>query len=86
MATLSISLPQQLITQINEATNAGGFSTRSEFIRNLLRTYFIQNQIEVFIPKPISEIKLGLAKTGKYSQKFIDSVTKGLSKSSAYAD
>lgn len=64
-----------------------GFSTRSEFLRNLLRRYFSgQRQFEAFTPKPLEEIKFELAKTGKYSEKFIESVANGLSKSSLYAN
>lgn len=86
MSTLSISLPYQIIKQVDSETKKHGFATRSEFIRALLRRYFSKNvEFDVFEPKPIDEIKLELAKTGKYSEKFIDSITKGLSKSSLYA-
>jgi len=86
MATLSISLPNQIAQRVNIETKKYGFATRSEFIRALLRRYFADElEFEVFNPKPIEEVKLELAKTGKYSQKFIESVTKGLSKSSLYA-
>jgi len=83
MATLSISLPQQLISQIDTVLQDSGFSTRSEFIRNLLRNYFSQNRLEVFTKHPLHEIKSDLVKTGKYNQKFIDSVVEGLRKSSS---
>lgn len=86
MATLSISLPYQIINRVNAETKKHGFATRSEFIRALLRRYFTQKlEFGVFESKPIDEIRLELAKTGKYSEKFIESVTKGLSKSSLYA-
>lgn len=86
MATLSISLPHQIISQVNSETRKLGFTTRSEFIRALLRRYFIKRtDFDIFEPKPINEIRLELAKTGKYSEKFIESVTRGLSKSSPYA-
>jgi Arc/MetJ-type ribon-helix-helix transcriptional regulator len=84
MATLSISLPDQLISQLDAALATGGFSTRSEYIRNLLRTNLPEPKIDIFSKKPINEIKLNLAQTGKYSQEFIESVTRGLSKSSPY--
>jgi Arc/MetJ-type ribon-helix-helix transcriptional regulator len=88
MATVTISLPDQFATQIDAAAKVQGFSTRSEFVRSLLRKYLVSQEIpfEVFRPKPINEVRLELAKTGKYSEQFIDSVTKGLSQSSPYDD
>jgi Arc/MetJ-type ribon-helix-helix transcriptional regulator len=86
MATVTISLPDQFAKKVDEEAKSQGFSTRSEFVRSLLRKYFAVDELkfEVFEPQPIEEIKLELAKTGKYNQKFIESVTKGLSKSSKY--
>ena len=86
MATLTISLPNQIAERIDAETQRRGFATRSEFIRSLLRRYFTKElEFETFTPRPIKEIKLELARTGKYSQKFIESVTRGLEKSSKYA-
>ncbi len=87
MSTLTISLPAQIASRIDEETQKQGFATRSEFIRSLLRRYFAQEPpFEVFTTKPLKEIEQELAKTGKYSQKFIDSVLRGLSRSSPYAN
>ncbi len=86
MATITISLPKQIAQKVDLETKSHGFSTRSEFIRTLLRKYFVgELEFETFSPRPISEIKFELAKTGKYSEDFINSVAKGLSKSSSYA-
>lgn len=86
MATLSISLPTQIAHQVDAETHRQGFSTRSEFIRSLLRRYFSQEpRFDTFAKRPLEEIKLELAKNGKYNQKFIESIVKGLSKSSLYA-
>jgi len=86
MTTLSISLPSQIAAQVDSETQKQGFATRSEFIRTLLRRYFTKEMpLETFTPKPINTIRLELAQTGKYSEKFIESVIKGLSQSSAYA-
>ena len=41
-------------------------------------------QFKTFEPKPLEKVKLELAKTGKHNQKFIESVIKGLAKSSTY--
>jgi len=86
MATLSISLPKQIAAKIDAEVTRHGFATRSEFIRNVLRQHFSQADLkmEIFESRPLEEIKLELAKTGKYKQKFIESVTKGLAKSSRY--
>lgn len=87
MTTFTISLPDQLAVFVKAETKKQGFASRSEFIRSLLRHYFLgELRLEPFIPKPIKEIKLELAKTGKYSQKFIESVTRGLSESSVYGN
>ncbi len=87
MATVTISLPDQFAIRMDKAAVNEGFSTRSEFVRSLLRKYFAAQdlKLEVFEPTSIDEIRMDLNKTGKYSQKFIDSITKGLQKSSKYA-
>ena len=86
MATVTISLPDQIAKKVDTEAKNQGFSTRSEFVRSLLRKYFAGEELkfEVFEPRPIDEIRFELAKTGKYNQNFIESVTKGLSKSSKY--
>ncbi len=85
--TVTISLPLSFAQQMDYAVKTEGFATRSEFIRNLLRRYFTRGlEIETFIPVPTAEIKENLANTGKYNRKFINSVTKGLAKSSIYAN
>lgn len=86
MATLTISLPIQFINQVNSEVKEQG-ATRSEFFRALLRKYFAREvQFEVFTPRPLGEIKRGMLKTGKYNQKFVDSVIAGLSDSSIYGN
>ena len=87
MTTFTISLPEQIATKVDQVTLMEGFATRSEFIRNLIRRYlFPETKLEVFRPRPLMEIKKGLNATGKYNQKFVNSVIKGLKKSSAYGD
>ena len=85
MATMTISLPDQIVREIDARVQELGYSTRSEFIRNLLRNYFVGLSLESYQKKPLSEVKFELAKTGKYNQKFIESVVTGLKKSSLYA-
>lgn len=85
MTTFTISLPNQIARTVETEVSKQGFASRSEFIRLLLRRYFVDElKFETFTQRPIKEIKLELAKTGKYSQKFIESVTSGLAKSSVY--
>lgn len=85
MATLSISLPAQFISQIDtEAKNQG--ATRSEFFRGLLRKYFTKEiEFKPFVKVPLNQIEDELRESGKYNDKFIKSVVKGFSKSSYYA-
>lgn len=86
MSTITISLPLQIAKKVDAETRKMGFSTRSEFIRNLLRKYFAKEELklEPFLPKPLEEIEKGLFQTGKYNQKFIKSVVRGLKDSSFY--
>lgn len=86
MSTITISLPQQIAKKIDTETRKMGFATRSEFIRNLLRKYFTKEELklEPFVPRPLEEIEKGLTQAGKYNQKFIKSVIKGLKDSSFY--
>ncbi len=85
MTTITISLPEQIATKVDQVTLMEGFATRSEFIRNLIRRYlFPETNLEVFEPQSLAEIKRGLNATGKYNQKFINSLIKGLKKSKAY--
>lgn len=86
MTTFSISLPNQVAKAIDLEYKGFGFASRSEFIRDLIRRFLFESQtFKVFSPRPLEEIKFELTKSGKYSQKFIESVIKGLSKSSLYA-
>ncbi|MBU3978776.1 ribbon-helix-helix protein, CopG family [Patescibacteria group bacterium] len=86
MATVTISLPDQIALKVDAEAKNQGFSTRSEFVRSLLRKYFAGEELkfEEFDSRPIEEIKLELTKTGKYDQKFIESIINGLAKSSKY--
>lgn len=86
MSTITISLPSHIAKQIDSEVKKDGFSTRSEFIRSLIRRYFGSGKLtfEPFIPRPLEEIEKKLRKTGKYNERFIKSVVSGLSKSSFY--
>ncbi len=91
MATVTISLPDQIAKRVDTEAKNQGFSTRSEFIRSLLRKYFVEESSEKLVfqefqPKPLEEIRSTFEKTGKYKKEFIDDLIKGLSASSAYAN
>ena len=64
MATVTISLPDQIAKKVDAEAKTQGFSTRSEFVRSLLRKYFAGEEFkfEVFEPQTIEDIKLELAK------------------------
>jgi len=82
---MTISLPDQVAKRVDEAVDTQGFATRSEFIRNLIRRYFFTEvSFEEYESKPLSSVKKDLIATGKYKKVFIDSIIKGLKKSSAY--
>jgi len=42
MTTITISLPKTIAEKVDEKTKEGGFATRSEFIRSLLRQHLTQ--------------------------------------------
>lgn len=85
MATLTISLPTKFVAQIDSEIKKQG-ATRSEFFRGLLRKYFTEQiEFKPFVKIPLDQIEDGLRETGKYNDKFIKSVVRGISKSSMYA-
>ncbi len=85
MTTINISLPAKLARLFDLEAERSGFASRSELVRDLLRKHlFGKGEFEVFRRRDLDEIKLELARTGKYSQVFIESITKGLDKSSLY--
>lgn len=87
MAIVTISLPDKIAEKVDAETKHMGFSTRSEFIRSLLRKYFATStefELEEFEQVPLEQLKLELAQTGKYSEAFINSVIKGFERSSLY--
>ena len=85
MNTITISLPAQIAKKVDLEAQKKGFATRSEFIRSLLRMYFSgELKLESFIPRPLEEVRDGLKKSGKYNEKFIDRVVRGLETSSFY--
>lgn len=90
MYTVNISLPKSLYQKVSQLIKEEGYASRSEFFRTLIRIYTtLKGERETlleFTPRPISEIKSQLKKTGKYSKKFINSLISGLEKSSVYVD
>lgn len=86
MTTITISLPNQIAKKIDNLAKKQGFATRSEFVRSLLRNYLAREELvlEKFEPVPLEQLKLELAQTGKYSEKFINSVISGFARYSIY--
>lgn len=86
MSTVTISIPAQIAKRVDAEAKKQGFATRSEFIRSLIRRYFGSREFifEPFTPRPLEEIEQGLKKTGKYNEKFIKSVVKGLQDNSSF--
>ena len=86
MSTITISLPSQITKRVDIEAKRQGFATRSEFIRSLLRKYFTEEvEFETFKGVSLERVKMDLARSGKYSEQFIESVVDGLAKSSSYA-
>ena len=89
MTTVTISLPDQIARKIDSATFKQGYATRSEFMRNILRDYFVKEkefEFEEFEPVSLEKLRAELARTGRYSEEFIDSVVEGFRKSSIYGN
>ena len=91
MRTINVNLTTQQARQVDQAAKQSGFANRSEFFRAILRYVFIHapgilNKLDsVNFEQPptrdpeyiISELK----KSGRYNQKFIESISTGLKKS-----
>lgn len=88
MQTMNISLPANLANKLDNAVRSGGYASRSEFVRTLIRDHAQDKKIElkVFKKQPLKKIETEFRETGLYSEKFIKSVMKGLSESSIYAN
>ncbi|MBU1071114.1 ribbon-helix-helix domain-containing protein [Patescibacteria group bacterium] len=87
MNTVNISLTQNQVNQVNQATINLGFANRSEFFRALLRKT-LSNPIALEevksypfispITKNSQEIVSSFKKTNKYSTKFLNDLKEGL--------
>lgn len=86
MPTMNISVPKPMARRINSLARTKGYASRSEFVRDLLREQLEEFSFAPFERRPLPEIKHELAKTGRYRPQFIESVIKGLKKSSPYAN
>ena len=92
MRTINISLPDTLAEQLDATAAVRGFASRSEFLRSLLRKHLEEADgkefplpVIVYKKRPLSEVRREMEETGKYNKKFIDSVVRGLARSSVYA-
>ncbi len=94
MRTINVNLTTEQANLVDRAAEQSGFANRSEFFRAVLRYVFIHapgilsNLDSVNFEQPptrdpeyiISELK----KSGRYNQKFIESVSRGLRKSTYF--
>lgn len=95
MSTMNISITDEQAKMVDVWTTTYGYANRSEFFRTVLRSLSqkpavlktVANELEFveFKKRPLPEMRTMLESTGKYNQKFINSIMKGLSKSSVYA-
>ena len=89
MRTVNVSLPDNLAKQVDVTLLEGEYSSRSELFRTALRIFFVLDKkeekvgFEYFDKKPINEIRKDLQEAG-HNTKFVESVSKGLTKSSLY--
>ena len=88
MTTITISLPDKIAKKIDEKAQEKGYASRSEYIRDMVRRNFEQDEIkfEQFQPIPLDQLEKELQQTGKYSRKFIKSVTRGFKESGLYGN
>ena len=90
MQTLSISVTKEQYSLVNQLVSAWGFANRSEFFRALLRALIKPEALsapirfQVPMTKDAGKVIEGFRKTGKYNQKFLDSLEKGLAKSTYF--
>ena len=88
MTTVTISLSTQIARKVDDETKKHGFATRSEFFRTILRKYFSitreELKFEPFVPRPLKEIEEKFRETGRYNEKFIKSLIKGLKENSSF--
>ena len=88
MATMTISLPDKIARKVDSEAKKGGFATRSEFVRSLLRQHLQPDpepiEFEPFVKVPLAQVRKEFEATGKYNKKFIDGLIRGLKNSSVY--
>lgn len=59
---INISLPKELVSQIDKMIKRGGYSTRSEFLRDLIRDRIEEEQVLMELRKSQEEIRQGKGK------------------------
>lgn len=88
MATVNISLPDKMAKELDRVSQKRGYASRSELIRDLLREELEKkpDPIVIFQKVPLDELEEQFRATGKYNEKFIRGLIKGLKESSIYSD
>lgn len=88
MQTVNISLPEGLAKRIDEIVETEGYASRSELFRAFARFYLVSQEKTDILPfkkVPLDTAKKDLRHSGRYGEKFVKSVVRGLSRSSLYA-
>lgn len=90
MSTVSLSLTDHQVSEIDRLSGVFGFENRSEFVRALLRTTLADEALirksvafpfEVPVEKSVKKIVSEFKKTEKYSPEFLTDLKEGLENS-----
>jgi len=95
MKTINVNITTEQARKIEKIAKEYGFANRSEFFRAILRYVFsrspdVIDKLDTFVfeepyTRSRAAIVAGLRKTGKYNEKFIRSVSRGLAKSKYFS-
>lgn len=95
MTTMNISLPNALADQLDQMVNKFAFSSRSEFVRAILRRVMVdssalEESVSFPFKKPVSRSTRSVMKAfkdeGKYSKVFLKDLKAGLDSSEYFKD
>jgi metal-responsive CopG/Arc/MetJ family transcriptional regulator len=94
MSTVSLSLTDHQLSEIDRLSGVFGFENRSEFVRAILRTTLSDEALirksvafpfEVPVEKSAKKIISEFKKTEKYSPEFLSDLKEGLESSEFFA-
>jgi len=90
MRAISVTLPENLVQQTEALIDQGEYTSHSEVLRTALRFLFaieekaIPLELFQFSKRPLDEVRKEL-KGADHKSEFVESVVKGLRKSSVYS-